>query len=111
MATLNTTTPSSPARSGHRTFWTIAAMVGFVLLVSITLLSHQSLRLDESQSLWQTSHSPHEILSIVASDVHVPLYHFLLHYWQMFLGNGVTTARWLSLLFFLATIPAAYFLG
>lgn len=82
-----------------------------VVLLSVFVFSNQSLRLDEAQSLWQTSHSPLAMFSIVAQDVHVPFYHIILHYWQYFLGNDVRIARMLSLIFFLLIIPAIYFLG
>ncbi|MDO8495360.1 MAG: glycosyltransferase family 39 protein [bacterium] len=82
-----------------------------VIIFSYFVLSKQSLRLDEAQSLWQTSHSLSRILHLVAGDVHVPVYHFLLHFWQLFWGSGVGTARLLSLIFFVATIPAVYALG
>jgi mannosyltransferase len=71
----------------------------------------QSLRLDESQSLWETSRSPQAILTTVAQDVHVPLYHELLHAWRNTVGDSVTSSRSLSLLFFLAAIPLLYLLG
>lgn len=89
----------------------LVSLMIFVVLMSIFVFSHQSLRLDESQSLWQTSHSPTKILNIIAQDVHVPFYLVMLHFWQMFLGNGVYTSRILSLIFFLLSIPALYFLG
>lgn len=70
-----------------------------------------SLRLDEAQSLWQTSRSIPAILTIVAGDVHVPLYHLVLHAWRLYVGDGVMLARLLSLFFFIASIPAMYLLG
>ncbi len=79
--------------------------------MSYFVFSRQSLRLDESQSLWQTSFSVQRLLRIVASDVHVPFYHIILHFWQVFFGNSVPVARILSLIFFVLTIPAIYFLG
>ncbi len=85
-------------------------MVG-VVLFSVFFLSKQSLRLDEAQSLWQSSHSPAGIMKVVASDVHVPLYHMLLHIWQKWVGNDVALARDFSLIFFVLTIPAVYLLG
>jgi uncharacterized membrane protein len=51
------------------------------------------------------------MLYLIAQDVHVPLYHTLLHYWQVFFGNDIYTARLMSVVFFLATIPAVYLLG
>jgi mannosyltransferase len=87
-----------------------ALMLG-VTALSVFVLSRQSLRLDEAQSLWQTSHSPSQIFWIVAQDVHVPLYHQLLHWWMVVFGGDIATARYLSLVFFLATIPAMYLLA
>lgn len=70
-----------------------------------------SLRLDESQTLWQVSRFPWEIFHVIGSDVHVPLYHFLLYGWNIFFGNGMTSARIFSLVFFLASIPMVYLVG
>jgi mannosyltransferase len=89
----------------------LSGLMLFVAAMSLVVFSHQSLRLDESQSLWQTSHTPTKILNIIAQDVHVPLYHFILHFWQLFLGNNVATGRMLSLIFFVISIPAVYFVG
>ena len=89
----------------------VAGLMLLAALVSIFWLQGQSLRLDESQSLWQTSHSPGQLLTIVAQDVHVPLHHLLLHFWQLFFGNLVQTARALSLIFFVLTIPVVYVTG
>lgn len=89
----------------------IGLMILFVLILSLFFFSGQSLRLDESQSLWQTSHSIPEIMLLVAEDIHVPLYHLLLHFWQLTFGSGVATARMLSLVFYLGLIPTIYFLG
>jgi mannosyltransferase len=95
--------------------WQIALTLsgGMVVaaLLSFWLLNPQSLRLDEAQSLWQTARTPAGIFRIVAQDVHVPLYHLLLHYWQAFLGTSIAAARILSLIFYLLTIPAVYVLG
>jgi mannosyltransferase len=89
----------------------LGALMLAVTLMSVFVLSHQSLRLDEAQSLWQTSHSLPRVMSIVAGDVHVPFYHIILHFWQTAFGNSVIAARMLSLLFFVLTIPAVYALG
>ncbi|MBX4215395.1 glycosyltransferase family 39 protein [Candidatus Parcubacteria bacterium] len=89
----------------------IPFLMAAALAISLFVFMHESLRLDESQSLWQTSHSPSRILAIVAEDVHVPFYHLLLHYWELLFGNTAEAGRALSLLFFLAGIPALYLLG
>ncbi len=80
------------------------------LTISRTFLIHNSLRLDEAQSLWQASHSISGTLKVVAQDVHVPLYHLILHFWILYVGNSIETARTLSMIFFLLTIPAVYLL-
>ena len=86
-------------------FMLAAAAAGWFLLLK------QSLRLDEAQSLWQTDRSLSGMFHLVAQDVHVPLYHVLLHFWQQLFGNQVEGARLFSLIFFLASIPAVYVLG
>lgn len=81
------------------------------LLISQRILLHNSIRLDEAQSLWQTSHSIGGTLKVVAQDVHVPLYHLILHFWQIFVGQGIEQARLLSFIFFIATMPLVYLLA
>lgn len=82
-----------------------------VYLIAKFFLGEQSLRLDEAQSLWQASHTLEGMLKVVAQDVHVPLYHVILHYWQLELGSSITTVRALSLLFFIISIPLMYVLS
>ncbi len=94
-----------------RTTLYLGAMMLLVIGLSYFFFAGQSLRLDEAQSLWQSSRSPADILTIVSQDVHVPLYHEILHFWRLYVGDGVVLARMLSLLFYLACIPAMYFLG
>lgn len=96
----------------HRLHWMLVTLLCIMpVALSIFFFGTQSLRLDEAQSLFQSSHSVREILNIVAQDVHVPLYQIILHFWEHFLGNTVQIARFLSLLFYVLTIPAAYALG
>lgn len=95
----------------RRTVLTLLILILFVGAVSAVALAKQSLRLDEAQSLWQTSRSPMTIFNIISQDVHVPLYSLILHFWQVLFGNGVTGARTLSLIFYVATIPMVYLVG
>lgn len=88
----------------------VACMAG-VIAISLTMLLDKSIRLDESQSLWQSSHSFRGILKVISIDVHVPLYHMLLHVWQQFFGQAIQTARLMSLSFFLLTIPIIYLIA
>ena len=79
--------------------------------LSIFFFSNQSLRLDEAQSLWQTSRSFTDILTTVAGDVHVPFYHLVLRVWRLYIGDTVGFARALSLLFYVLSIAMLYVLG
>jgi uncharacterized membrane protein len=71
-------------------------------------LNNQSIRLDESQSLWVAPKTVGGILYYISHDVHLPLYHLLLHFWIQLFGTNITTTRLLSFLFFIATIPILY---
>ena len=89
----------------------LVLMMVVACMLSAFFFMGQSLRLDEAQSLWQSARTPYGVLQIVAEDVHVPLYHELLHFWRLFVGDTVQTARALSMMFFLLSIPAMYLLG
>jgi mannosyltransferase len=103
--------PTYPQPSPIRTTLLILGMMAIPCVLSVLFFMGQSLRLDEAQSLWQTSRAPFDTIRLIAGDVHVPFYHLILHYWRLFLGDTVEGARMLSLGFFLVAIPATYFLG
>lgn len=90
--------------------WIIGLQIIAVMLFYFGY-ANLSLRLDESQSLWQTSHSVGELLNSLSRNVHVPFYHTTVHYWQIFWGNGVVAGRVYSLIFFLASIVLIYVAG
>ena len=103
-----------PPRSGpfmRRPALVVVLLMAVSAASSTFLLLRQSLRLDEAQSLWQASHSFGRMYQLVAQDVHVPLYHTVLRLWITAFGNGVVSARALSLFFFVLTIPAVYALA
>lgn len=110
MTTATLTRNHAVSRVNARTLM-LWALMAIPLLLSGLFFLHQSLRLDEAQSLWRTSRSVGDIMTIVAGDVHVPLYHMLLHFWRMYVGDSVASARLLSLLFYIVSIPALYALG
>lgn len=89
----------------------IALLMLSVLCISYLLFISLSLRLDESQTLWQTNRFPGGILEVVGQDVHVPLYHLSIHFWQLIFSNSIESVRMFSLLFFLLCIPLVYKLG
>ena len=89
----------------------LIACMAIPIALSYAFFDKQSLRLDEAQSLWQTSRSFNDIFSTVAGDVHVPLYHLILRVWRLYVGDSVAYARGLSLFFYVLSIPALYLLG
>jgi len=93
------------------TYGLLALMVAFAVFFSVALFAHNSLRLDEAQSLFQTNRDIAGMLNLVAQDVHVPLYHTLLHFWQIAFGQDIFVARMLSLVFFVGTIIMTYVLA
>ncbi|MFZ1250446.1 MAG: glycosyltransferase family 39 protein [Candidatus Microsaccharimonas sp.] len=90
---------------------TLLVIGALSFLIYYIPLANESLRLDESQSIWQASHSLKETLFIVAQDVHVPLYHVIFHFWITIFGTSTAMIRLLSFILFLLTMPFIYLLG
>jgi mannosyltransferase len=105
-----------PIQNSRYNLWNLdwITILFFTLIsiaISIPLIHLNSIRLDEAQSIWQVSHSIPEILDIVGRDVHVPLYHIILHFWQGIFNNSIISARYLSLLISIISIPFVYILA
>src|SRR4030065_1900476 len=78
----------------------------------VFLLANKGLWLDETLSIWVSSHSVVEMLQWIAKiDQHPPLYYLLLHYWIALNGDTPYYARLLSALFGAGTIPIIYLIG
>lgn len=92
--------------------WLITFLIGVVvMIVNIWALFHQSIRLDESQSLWVATKPLDAIIPYIARDVHVPLYFILLHFWVQVFGTDVIFARTLSFIFFIFALPTIYIIA
>ncbi|HVT74899.1 MAG TPA: glycosyltransferase family 39 protein [Candidatus Paceibacterota bacterium] len=89
----------------------IALLVALAATLSFFVWMRQGITLDEAQSVWQTSRTLPGVINVIAKDVHVPLYFVLLHFWELAFGTGAIALRSLSVIFFLASIPAMYALG
>ncbi len=89
----------------------LGSLIILTSLISCLFLLNQSLRLDESQSLWQSSHTLRGLITTISQDVHVPLYPVILFIWQRLAGNSEAVSRLPSLFFFLLSIPALFYLG
>ena len=83
-------------------------LIFIALGISIWSLFSQSIRLDESQSIWVSSKPLATVISLTSTDVHVPLYGVILHFWMQIFGNSIVAARALSMLFFIMTLPVLY---
>ncbi len=79
-----------------------------VLTYAVMSLTGQSIRLDESQSVWVAVKPIGELVEFVAEDVHVPLYFIMLHFWTVFFGTSTTAIRALSFVFYILTLPFLY---
>lgn len=84
----------------------------FVLAFALRLffLAHESIWLDEGISIAMSKLSVTEMIDKSAVDSLPPLYYSLLHYWMLLFGDSEFSVRFLSLIFSIATIPAAYLL-
>jgi mannosyltransferase len=81
-------------------------------LLRVFLLGNKGMWLDETFSVWVSSHSVADMLHWIARiDQHPPLYYLLLHSWIALKGDTPYSARLLSALFGAATIPMIYLIG
>ena len=91
-----------------------AAVVAGLVAVSI-LLRLRGLGtwywIDEGISLGIASHPLAEIPGLLVSDGSPPLYYLLLHGWMAVFGSSEVSTHSLSLLFAVATVPAAWWAG
>lgn len=88
----------------------LITVVGFILRV--LLLGTKGMWLDETFSVWMSSHSVGEMLQwVVRIDQHPPLYYLLLHYWIAINGDTPYDVRLFSVLFGAGTIPIIYLIG
>ena len=95
-------------RSSYFRYVYLIVLVLITTFISVRFLLPESLRLDESQSIWQSNHPYLEMLQWLARDVHMPLYATMLHYWMQVFGNDIYSNRILSLLFHLMSIPMVF---
>jgi mannosyltransferase len=95
-------------KSPYFSFTYLVFLMSVVFVISNRFFLPESLRLDESQSIWQANRSLLDMLEVNARDVHMPLYNLLLHNWINFFGNNIFTNRLLSLSFFLVGIPMSF---
>jgi 4-amino-4-deoxy-L-arabinose transferase-like glycosyltransferase len=99
-----------PSRSSF--FGAVPRLVWAAVVLGIFIrgwdLGHQSLSMDEVSELGLGAQSLQAIVN--AADGFPPFFHFILYGWLRIFGSG-ETARWLSLIFGVLALPAAWLLG
>lgn len=106
--------PAAQEPSAMRHAFWLVLLTALSSAAVVLLLFTQSLRLDEAQSLFQVAHPPARLIQLIAEDVHVPLYHLMLHGFELLFADTfgpVIAGRLFSLTFFALTIPAVYLLS
>jgi len=81
------------------------------LFLRIYDLAGESLWLDEGTSIRRSQLSLINIVFELISNVHPPLYFFILHYWIGLFGDSEFSARFLSVIFGFSSIIILYRLG
>lgn len=90
---------------------TLLLIVLLAFFLRLYRLDHQSLWYDEGFSVYLARMSLGEITARTASDIHPPLYYYLLHLWLGPFGDSEFVLRFFSLVFGLLTVPLIYALG
>ncbi|MDP2728487.1 MAG: glycosyltransferase family 39 protein, partial [Dehalococcoidia bacterium] len=77
--------------------------------IRVWRLGSQSLWVDEGISVLFSSKAPADLVqSIIAEDLHPPVYYIVLHYWMALAGSSEFALRFLSAAMGLIVIPAIY---
>ena len=110
---LNRPSRSSTGRAVLESPWlAVAVITSFGLWLRFILIDAQGLSLDENSSLGQAKLGIADLIHQLASkNVHVPLYHVLLHEWIRVAGTSDVALRIPSVAAGTAAIPLLYLLG
>ena len=92
-------------------FLSVVLILAVGVLLRLVNLGAESLRLDETQSVWQAAHSTQYIRDYMVKNVHLPLHNTLLHFWILHFGTGEKAVRLLSAIPGILTLPVLFFLG
>ncbi len=101
-------------RTADRSMLTGAALAALTLgglLLRVLSMDSRGLWLDEAVTVAQANQSVGGIIRSLATGVHPPLYHILMHYWITVFGTGEIALRSFSVLLGTLAIPAAFWAG
>lgn len=89
----------------------IILAVGLVVFAAVSFgnMSRWSIWFDEAFSAYLLRYNFIDIARYTASDVHPPLYYWLLKLWSLVFGESIIALRSLSLVFIMCAVVVAYF--
>jgi 4-amino-4-deoxy-L-arabinose transferase-like glycosyltransferase len=107
---------SQSPKARHKTRRKRTTTLLFVLLLlsfwlRVYRLGDKSVWWDEGWTVWLARQSLAQIARRTASDVHPPLYYWMLHFWRLGTGDSEFGLRLLSCAFGVLTVAASYRLG
>ena len=73
--------------------WIVAGLTVAGAALRLATIDTRSLWLDETTAVRQASWSISELLTLMAGNVHPPLFHALLHYWIVYFGRSEVAVR------------------
>jgi mannosyltransferase len=90
----------------------VAVLTAVALVLRLALVGAQSIWLDEALTLRQASMPLGDMWRFqLTQNVHVPLYHTIVHYWIGAFGTGLVSLRMPSVLCGTAAVPLLYLVG
>ncbi len=95
-------------RSTNNHFMLVLPLLLLAFYLRLDDLGELPLRWDEAFSVWEAQMDFHVLTEFTASDVHPPLYFWLLHAWTRLAGISEFAIRALSVFFGLLSAPAIY---
>jgi len=108
LALAPTRSPRRLTMPRHALLW-VAGLTALGLGVRLALIDTQSMRLDESATAWQSQLPLHALWDyLLSSNVHVPLYHMMMHGWVQVAGTSVFSLRLPSVLLGAVAVPLMY---
>jgi mannosyltransferase len=110
--TLGQAAPARRRAPSHRwvTIVGLAALTGYLFYLGAQMLGAWYW-VDESMSIGIASHPISEIPTVLRQDGTPPLFYVLLHVWIRFFGTGEQATASLAMIFALACVPAAFWMG
>jgi uncharacterized protein (TIGR03663 family) len=102
--------PVAPWRPSAKTLWLSLAFVLFAGLLRFLLLDNKPVHFDESINMWFVKRIWEEgFFTYDPSNYHGPLFFYLVHFANLFLGFDVISTRWVASIFSFLTLVILWF--